>query len=98
MGHLDGGRERDVRVFIRTFLFFSHHTPKRLCLDQSAEQNPTATLASLHSHILVREDDTHSIEQEGGDALTRAGTMRTSPSRLRSVRACETRSMPRLRA
>lgn len=59
MGHLDGGHEHDVRVTEHfshiIFLFFSHHT-QTLVLDQSSEQNPTATLASLHSHIFVRED------------------------------------------
>lgn len=58
MGHLDGGHERDVRaqnILPYYLLFFSHHT-QTLLLDQSSEQNPTATLASLHSHIFVRED------------------------------------------
>ena len=32
-----------------------HHT-QTLVLDQIPEQSPTATLASLHSHIFVRED------------------------------------------
>ena len=53
MGHLDGGRERDVRVY-RTFFARIHHT-QPLVLDQSPEQSPTATLASVHSHIFVRE-------------------------------------------
>jgi hypothetical protein len=59
MGHLDGGHERDVRI-----QNISSRTLQTLVvLDQSSEQNPTAALASLHSHIFVREDYPYS-EQE----------------------------------
>ena len=55
MGHLDGDHERDVRVKNSLRTISSLLTAPTLVLDQSSEQSAAATLACLHSHILVRE-------------------------------------------
>lgn len=56
MGHLDGGHERDVRTALRNRPL-TRPSPSPFLTstsDQSPKQDPTAALARLHSHLLVR--------------------------------------------
>jgi hypothetical protein len=73
----------------------SHTTPKRFVLDQSSEQSPTATLASLHSYIFVREDIC--IQQEVFTPLSRDYADFTLPppfsSRVRNALNAEAKSV-----
>ena len=108
MGHLDGGRERDVRTPCEKTL---PRTPSHIhrlssLSDKSPKQDPTPALARLHSHLFVRRKQGSDRRTTGPHFhpshlslnLVLAGITRILPSRLRSARASGTRSMPRLRA
>ena len=94
---------RDVRVqnILAHYLLFLHHT-QTLVLDQSSEQNTIATLASLHSHIFVREY----IEQDVRTAFTSSPQPPSEqglrgfhpPASVQFACAKETRSMPRAKS